>query len=176
MNEDDRHDNYCRTCGRALTRLTAPDGTVSYFHDGLTRTDDHEIVRVPLREVENPVMYCDFCGAQRPEWSYLTADVHVAYQDSIGVRIVTREQAEQMGLTGPGTTGSASGRWWAACDDCGQCLDGGFIDALITRATGQFPPKQLRGRHLIELRATLRQMYEPVFTSLSVKMPLGLGR
>lgn len=189
--EDSRHDNYCQTCGRALTRLTTPDGSVSYFHDGMTQTDDHEIVRVPLHEVANPVMFCDFCGGT-PSWSYLCGDVHVAYEDQtriVGmgegertgrydgrIRIVTRREAERMGLTGPGVKGASAGRWWAACDQCAECLDGSDIYGLIRRATEQFPPKATRGKRLAELRANLHDLYVPVFETLALKMPLGIGR
>jgi hypothetical protein len=187
--DDERHDNYCQTCGRALTRMTTADG-VSYYHDGLARTDDHEIVRVPLREVKDPVMFCDFCGRPRPGWSYLCADVHVSYQEPtpriVGeseeqykgryegrVRIMTRREAERLGLLTPGTLGSSSGRWWAACDDCGDCLDRGDINGLIRQATDQFPARRKQGKHLVELRAYLRELYEPVFEAVTVKMPLG---
>lgn len=188
-NDDDAgHDNYCQTCGRALTRLTGPDGAVSYFHDGPTRTVDHEIVRVPLHEVERPVLFCDFCGGP-PVWTYLCGDVHVAYEDQtriVGmgegertgrydgrIRIVTRREAERMGLTGPGVMGASAGRWWAACADCAVCLDGGDIWGLVSRATDQFPARATRGRRLAELRANLHELYEPVFATLALKMPLG---
>src|SRR5215831_6559794 len=110
MSSDDaQHDNYCKTCSRALTKMTNSAGEVSYFHDAVTATDDHEIVRVPLSQVENPVMFCDFCGASPPSWSYLADDVHLIYIDPSvgGTRIVTRQEADAYLKTRPGAMASS---------------------------------------------------------------------
>lgn len=187
--QDARHNNYCKTCRRAVTRLTsALTGEVSYTHEGLTVTEPHEVVVVQLHEVEDPILFCDFCGRQGPQWSYLTANVKLRHQLAVHVvdegegqytgrygrhiRVLSLREAERLGLTGDALN-TSTGRWWAACDDCGECLDAGNVDALITRATEQFPAKLRRASKLPEMRGGLRQMYEPVFEGLTVKVPLG---
>lgn len=191
MNDvDARHNNYCKVCRRAVTRLTSSrTGETTYTHEGLTVTEPHEIVVVPLHEIENPILYCDFCGREGPQWSYLTANVKLRHQLAVQVvdegegqytgryarriRVLTPREAERLGLS-EDALNTASGRWWAACDNCGVCLDDGNLDGLITRATDQFPAKLRKASKLPEMRGHLRQMYEPVFEGLSVKMPLSV--
>ena len=65
---------YCRTCRRALNVEVSPAGTVRFQHGEELRGEpvDHPADPVPLTELDNPVMVCDFCSRPDPAWCYET--------------------------------------------------------------------------------------------------------
>jgi hypothetical protein len=121
---------YCRACRRALNIYTSPSGQVTYRHSVQGRDlGDHPPEPVPLSEVPDAVMECDFCSRPHPAWAYVCEDQR---NDSrvVTTRIVSardyrdRHRAARTlrTETGPGLS-HLWGERWAACDGCAALIE-----------------------------------------------------
>src|SRR5437763_17221783 len=104
---------YCRTCRRALNVQVSPAGKVTFRHSDELRgeTVDHPADPVPLTELDNPVMECDFCSRPDPAWCYETGDQftesRVVTSRTVGVGDYRRRHGAARArtvTTGPGRT------------------------------------------------------------------------
>lgn len=170
----DEEIRYCRTCKRALYIHTPPGGQRAYIHRLGLQLADHEPDPVRLAELPDADIRCDFCSTPSPSWSYLCDNVSVRDREVVGRKVDlseyrlrnraarTREHVfSERSLTVHG------GERWAACEPCAELIEARQIPALITRVLEVLPARLTRGRRgLVEARASLYQVYEPMFASL----------
>jgi hypothetical protein len=180
---------YCRTCRAALNTRTAPGGPVTYLHAAEVRggASDHLADPVALAELANPVMRCDFCSTDNPQWVYVGADQRTNV-DIVTGRVVgagdyrNRHQAARVlrTETAPGIT-QAWGTRWATCAECAPFLDSRDVYGLIGRVVAAMPAKYTRGSRLVRVRAQLHATYSGLLANLqpgrgriTTEHPLGL--
>jgi hypothetical protein len=62
---------FCRRCRRAVSTRIGPTG-VTFLHAVELRGDtvDHRADPVPVTEIDNPLIECDFCSAPEAAWIY----------------------------------------------------------------------------------------------------------
>jgi hypothetical protein len=166
---------YCRTCRKALNVRTSALGEVSYHHTSQLRgqVPDHQPDPVPLAELTNPEMVCDFCSAPNPVWTYVCDD-QLTESRLVTSRVVDlgeyrdRHAAARTRRTDtiPGITQSW-GQRWAACEECATHLERADLYGLITRVTDTLPAKLTRGRRLLTTRGQLHAAFNPVLDSLT---------
>ncbi len=165
---------YCRTCRRALNSKTASSGRVTYHHAAELRgaVSDHAADPVPLTELNDPVMECDFCSRPDPAWTHVCADQHTEvrkvtarvvgardYRDRHGAARVLRTETE------PGLT-QAWGQRWAACEGCAALIEQRDLYGLVGRVADAMPAKYTRGNRLARTRGELHANYSNVFATL----------
>jgi hypothetical protein len=188
MEPDTDHSVYCRTCRRALSVYTGPHGQVKLLHAVETRGQqvDHRPDPVPLSEMTDPIIECDFCGGTATV-VYLVADQETRI-DPTTRRVVgwgdyqRRHHAARTRRTEttPGIT-NVWGTRWTACPDCAAHVDAGDLYGLITRATESMPRKYTRGKRLPHMRGLLHNFYSGLFDNrplrrgqITPEHPLGL--
>lgn len=179
---------YCSTCRRALSVYTGPHGQVKLLHAVETRgmQVDHRPEPIPLSELADPIIECDFCGG-RAAVVYLVPDQETRIDPTIR-RVVglgdyqRRHHAARTRRTEttPGIT-TAWGTRWTACDGCAPRVDAGDLYGLITRATESMPRKYTRGKRLPQVRGLLHHFYSGLFEgrplrrgAITPEHPLGL--
>jgi hypothetical protein len=165
---------YCRSCRTALNVRTAPGGEVTYLHAAEVRggATDHPADPVPLAELPDPLMQCDFCSVDNPRWVYVGADQRTNI-DVVTGRVVgagdyrKRHHAARVlrTETTPGIT-QAWGTRWATCDACARFLDRGDVYGLIARVVAAMPAKYTRGNRLVRVRAQLHATYSGLLANL----------
>lgn len=167
---------FCRTCRRHLTVITVGNG-IGYKHtyelQGRAKAD-HPMRPIPLVELENPYIECDFCSHEEATFVYVCAD-----QVTTGSRRVLppggndhqgsitkgrlhrpdrgRGRTVQSGLT------SVWGERWAACPRCADLIEEENILGLISRVASAMPAKLTRGKKLLETRGSLFDNYTTFF-------------
>jgi hypothetical protein len=96
-------DHYCGVCRYALERETWNDGTPERFVHPLAvieLIEPHDPQPIPLVEMIEPNMVCDFCSRPAPTWLLRFPNV-------------------QMTTTPPGHSRTDDlGVWWASCGQC----------------------------------------------------------
>src|SRR6266540_2991088 len=135
---------YCRACRRALNTRTTESGHVSYRHAIELRgqASDHPADPVPLTELPDPVMECDFCSQPGPVWAYVCDDQHTE------IRVVTAR-----------VVGAADyQRRHRAARTLRTETAPGFTQAM--------PAKYTRGKHLVRVRGELHATYTNLFATL----------
>jgi hypothetical protein len=171
---------YCRTCRRALTRRVSPGGAVDLIHAGEQRGEavDHKAQPVPLTEIADPIIECDFCSAPDAVWIYVCAD------QQTDTRIVTSRTVDQCDYQrrhhaartrNVTTTAGPAQRWgqrWSACERCAALIEHRDLMGLIARVTDAMPAKLTRGKKLVQVRGHLHDTYTTV---LATRRP-GRGR
>ncbi len=165
---------YCRACRRALNTRTTESGHVSYRHAIELRgqASDHPADPVPLTELPDPVMECDFCSQPGPVWAYVCDDQHteirVVTARVVGAADYQRRHRAARTLrteTAPGFT-QAWGQRWSACDGCAALIEARDLYGLISRVTEAMPAKYTRGKHLVRVRGELHATYTNLFATL----------
>lgn len=164
---------YCRVCRRALNRL-ATGGLVRWAHASELRGEpvDHPAAPVPLAELADPLIECDFCSQGTPTTVYLCADLHTNV-DLVTKRVVAlsdyerRHQAARTRRveTEPGIT-QAWGQRWSACHGCSTLVGRRDLYGLVRRVTDHMPAKFTRGKRLASTRAHLLALYSDMFDTL----------
>jgi hypothetical protein len=191
MASNTEYADYCKTCRRALNRYQSPSGQITYTHAGSEwkgAVEDHRPVPVPLHEIDNPIMFCDFCSAANPTWSYLAGSEELVidhraagprvvseHEQHVGryanrIRTMSPRELERLGV-GRGVLASNYGRWWATCAGCAPFLDNGDVLGLVSRVTSAMPSKLTNGKKLIALRGRLIDLYEPLLPLFTLRMP-----
>ncbi len=165
---------YCRTCRRALNVATSPSGPVSYRHAEESRggTVDHPADPVPLTELADPVMECDFCSAPDPAWTYVCADqeteTRVVTGRTVGMGDYRHRHRAARTLnveTRPGIT-HTWGQRWATCEGCADLIERRDLYGLVGRVADAMPAKYTRGNRLARTRGELHANYSNVFATL----------
>ncbi len=165
---------YCRTCRRALNVHTSPSGPVSYRHAEELRggTVDHPADPVPLTELADPLIECDFCSRPGAAFSYVCAD-QVTESRLVTTRTVDAHDyhhrhraARTLSVTtAPGAT-QVWGQRWAACDGCAELIERRDLYGLVGRVADEMPAKYTRGNRLARTRGELHANYSNVFATL----------
>jgi len=165
---------YCRTCRRALNVEVSPAGTVSLRHSEQLRgeTVDHPADPVPLTELDNPVMVCDFCSQPDPAWCYLTGDQttesRVVTSRTVGAGDYQRRHRAARTRTvtsAPGRT-QQWGQRWSACQRCAELIEARDVYGLVGRVADAMPAKYTRGNRLARVRGELHGTFSNVLAGL----------
>ena len=161
---------YCRTCRRALSVFSSPNGPAKLMHAVETRGQqvDHRPDPVPLALLADPIVECDFCSGHAAVVYQLT-DQETRF-DPVTRRVVGRGDYQRRHQaartlrteTSPGIT-NVWGSRWTACRGCAEHIDNGDLSGLITRVTTSMPAKYTRGRRLPQMRGLLYGLYSGLF-------------
>ena len=165
---------YCRRCRRAVNTHTGTTG-VTYLHAIELRghTVDHQAEPVPVTDINDPLIECDFCSAANAEWIYRCADqrtdLHTITKRVVGARDYrdrhhaarTRRTETEHALT------HAWGEQWAACPPCAELIEDRDLYGLIGRVVEALPAKLSRGNRLARIRGQLHDRYATVFDTLA---------
>ena len=166
---------YCRTCRRALNIRASGLGPATYHHAAELHgeTSDHRPDPVPLTELPNPAMVCDFCNSPDPTWTYLCADqltearlVTTRVVDLSDYRDRHAAARTRRADTVPGITQSW-GQCWASCDECATYLERRDLYGLISRITDTLPARLTRGKRLVTTRGRLHAAFSTVLDTLA---------
>jgi hypothetical protein len=164
---------YCRTCRRALHRRTTA-GVDTFIHGTDLRggTADHPADPLPLSQIPDPVMDCDFCSQPGPAWVYLCADQQtdsrIITSRTVDARDYQRRHRAARSLSVETKDGPLQvwGERWAACDDCAAHIEQRDLYGLIRRVTDTMPAKYTRGTRLLRTRAALHATYSTLLATL----------
>lgn len=167
---------YCRRCRRALNvRFNNLGMIVEYLHAAEQRgqPSDHRPEPVPITEILDPIIECDFCSAPEAAWIYrcanqitdarrVTAQVIAVgdYQSQHHAARVRRTDTEHAFT-------QAWGECWSACDGCADFVEARDLYGLIGRVVEALPAKLTRGKHLMRTRGQLHERYSGVFDTLA---------
>jgi hypothetical protein len=173
------YDDYCKVCRRALMKFSQ-GGVVTWTHQMQFDGPDHEPVPVPLSEIPDPEMFCDFCSAPNPPWTYaciapqmvnrqrsprmVTMGSHTGRYEK-RLRDVSTREAKRWGTSGGANLNTNAGEIWAACDGCADLIDADDRYGLISRVVAAMPAKLSKGNKLAPLRGELAGMFEPFFAT-----------
>lgn len=165
---------YCATCKTALNRFLDREGgsALSYFHSLQNGPVDHEPVPVPLSQLDNPIMRCDFDSAPDPVWLYTAAEqvteASVVTRSKVGLRDYQQRHtaARVRSVETAHALTSNLGEGWTACEACAELIEARDLLGLVRRVTEAMPPQMVRGRKLIEKRGELIDMYGRLFDTL----------
>lgn len=139
-------DHYCMVCRCALIRVRQ-DGQYRWEHSAATvdRWSDpaHDPVPVPLAELTDTNMVCDFCSAVPVLWQYTFADVTAVFANDEGHRFTER-----------------LGAVWQACQGCADRVEGNDLEGLVTRGAGA------AARHHGHPLALAKMAVRPVYQAL----------
>jgi hypothetical protein len=165
---------YCRACRRALSIRLSPAGVLNFIHHAEQRGEavDHQAQPVPITEITDPIIDCDFCSAPDAAWVYTCAD------QTSDLRIVTsstvkgseyRDRHHAARTRNVRTSAGPMQLWgerWTACDGCAALVEARDLMGLIARVTDAMPAKYTRGKKLARVRGELHQNYSTVLATL----------
>jgi hypothetical protein len=165
---------FCRRCRRAVNTRTGPGG-VTFLHAVEVRggTVDHRPDPVPVTEIDDPLIECDFCSELGAAWVYRCADRRTDlhritarvvgagdYRDRHRAARVRRTETEHV-IT------EAWGERWSACSGCADLIEARDIYGLIGRVVEAMPAKYTRGKRLVRVRGELHGTFSAVFDTLA---------
>jgi hypothetical protein len=165
---------YCRSCRRAVNTRTGPSG-VTYLHAVEVRgqTVDHRPDPVPVSEIEDPLIECDFCSAPEAAWIYRCADQRTNVR-KVTARVVDARDyhkrhhaARTLRTETEPTLTQAWGERWSACSGCAELIEARDLYGLIRRVVEAMPAKLTRGNRLVRVRGELHGTYSTVFDTLA---------
>jgi hypothetical protein len=165
---------YCRTCRRALNIHMDESGRVSLRHSEQLRggTVDHPADPVPVTELADPLIECDFCSRPEAAFSYVCRD-QVTESRVVTTRTVDARdyhRRHHAARTRSVTTAPAAtqiwGQRWAACDGCAELIERRDLYGLVGRGADAMPAKYTRGNCLARVRGELHATYSNVFATL----------
>ncbi|WP_433530263.1 hypothetical protein ACQPYA_29495 [Micromonospora sp. CA-263727] len=167
---------HCRRCRRGLNiRFNDLGVFVGYLHAAEQRgqRSDHQPEPVPVTEILDPIIECDFCSAPEAAWIYrcanrvtdaprVTAQVFAVgdYQARHHAARVRRTETEH-------AFSQAWGERWSACQGCADLIEASDLYGLIGRVADAMPAKLTRGKHLMRTRGQLHERYSDVFDTLA---------
>ncbi|MGW5557082.1 hypothetical protein ACWER9_07655 [Micromonospora sp. NPDC003944] len=167
---------YCRRCRRALNiRLNDLGVIVEYLHAAEQRgqRSDHRPEPVPITEIPDPIIQCDFCSAPDAAWIYRCAN-QVTDARRVTAQIVavgdyqSRHHAARVRRTDTEHAFTqAWGERWSACNGCADLIEARDLYGLIGRVADAMPAKLTRGKHLMRTRGQLHDRYSAVFDTLA---------
>ncbi len=167
-------DVYCRTCRRALNIHVGESGRVGYRHSEELRGGavDHAADPVPLTELTDPVMECDFCSGPDAAFSYVCGDQvtesRVVTARTVGARDYRHRHhaARTRSVTTAPAATQVWGQRWAACGGCAELIERRDLYGLVGRVADAMPAKYTRGNRLARVRGELHANYSNVFATL----------
>lgn len=175
-------DIYCRTCRRALNVLTTSGGRVDYLHTYELRTGeavDHLPEPVPLSEITDPIIACDFCS-EPAEMAYLTQNLKLT-KNVVTAEFYSHHDRVQRGPaarpyrteTRPSLENDFGGTW-AACAACADLVDANAIPQLVTRVMEHLPSalRTTNRKKMVEQRGQMYQMYEAIIPAITERLLL----
>lgn len=171
-------DLYCRRCRRAVNVLTRGGNTV-HIHGAAGRMRfDHEPDPVPIGEIQDPIIECDFCSGDPCMWTYLTEHLVTEYRQRTASYVSRTEYVER----GPAARSYRDERRkvmdshldsaWAACATCAELVEARDIPRLVTRVAEALPAKVTRGSRMLEVRGQLYQVYEQLLPTIVERTPI----
>ncbi|WP_433531232.1 hypothetical protein ACQPYA_03735 [Micromonospora sp. CA-263727] len=131
----------CATCGVPLTVITA-QGEKAFLHSARS-PEDHEPQPVPLAQLANMQLVCDFCSAPDPVASFTFGKLDVALTTG-----VAGMQLHNLGSS------------WAACEVCARLVERRDPEGLTQRAH-----KRARRRHGGPGAHILRPLHQGLFAA-----------
>lgn len=176
-------DMFCRGCKTAVATLTLDGNLIGYQHQTSLRgaPEDHKPDPVPLTELPDAIIICDFCDSPQTLWSYpcedqATETVRVTervvgrsdYRDRHGAARVRRLETEPYRTL-------LWGEKWAACADCAELIEQRDLFGLIRRVCDGLPSKFTNARALPSTRASLMTFYGNVFATLGERIAIIRG-
>jgi hypothetical protein len=164
---------YCRTCRRALSRVSR-GGTVDYIHAAEQRGEHpgHRAQPAPLTEISDPIIECDFCSAPDGAWIYTCddqqTDLRIVTSTTVDLRDYHQRHHAARTRNVETTAGPVQiwGQRWSACHGCAALIETRDLMGLIARVTAAMPAKVTRGKRLMLARALLWENYRTVFATL----------
>jgi hypothetical protein len=165
---------YCRICRRALNVEVSPAGSVTLRHSEELRgeTVDHPADPVPVTELDNPVMVCDFCSRPDPAWCYETGDQTTESRVVISRTVGVGDYRWRHGAararnvtTAPGRT-QQWGQRWSACESCAELIEARDVYGLVGWVVDAMPAKYTRGNRLARVRDELHGTFSNVLADL----------
>ncbi|MFI7510880.1 hypothetical protein ACIBSS_29085 [Micromonospora aurantiaca] len=144
----------CAKCGVPLTVITTQSKR-AFLHPGHS-PQDHEPEPVPLAQLANMQLLCDFCSAPDPVASFTFGNLDVAMSTGVaGMRM------HNLGSS------------WAACEGCARLVEQRDPEGLTQRAH-----KRARRRHGGPGARVLRPLHQALFAATPgtpVRRPLSSG-
>jgi hypothetical protein len=170
---------YCRRCRRAVITRTGTGG-VSYLHSVEVRggSVDHRPHPVPVTEIPDPLIECDFCSAPEAMWIYRCADQRTDIRMVTARVIDARDYRHRHHAARSRRTDTehaltqALGERWSACAGCAELVEARDLYGLIWRVVEGMPAKLVRGKRLVRVRGELHDTYGTLFDTLAA----GRGR
>lgn len=172
----DDHMMYCRVCKLALDKFTdRATGQATYNHtkyaDGAVTTP-HEPDPIPVTQLPDAIMKCDFCNHLNPPWSYIAENQalrrNTVTHEKIGV-VEHRNKgyaAKKELVVEKGKITQFWGERWAACDTCAGFIEARDVLALVGHVVEGLPAKLTRGKRLIQTRSELLDTYQHLLDTL----------
>ncbi|MGI5525826.1 hypothetical protein ACQEUX_33480 [Micromonospora sp. CA-259024] len=167
---------YCRRCRRGVNIRVSDLGVVKYLHAAEQRghrNQDHDPEPVPVTEISDPIIECDFCSAPDAAWIYRCANQFSEHR-RVTTRVVgvsdyrSRHGAARVHRTDTEHAFTqAWGERWSACGGCADLVEARDLYGLIRRVTDSLPAKFTRGKHLMRTRGELHDTYSEVFDTLT---------
>lgn len=167
---------YCRICRRALDvfRPNARGLPDSYLHPPKfgRPAPDHEPAPVPLTELADPILECDFCSADGTSWIYTFANFGSSGNEVIARRYVQAdyEKHHTAARIRSVVTAPAQARLlgidWSACEPCAELIEARDILGLVRRVVDGLPPKATRSNRIARVRAEIITIYEAMFPTI----------
>ncbi|PSK65565.1 hypothetical protein B0E53_02466 [Micromonospora sp. MH33] len=167
---------YCRRCRRGVNiRFNNLGIVVQYLHaaeQGGQRSD-HDPEPIPITEIPDPIIECDFCSAPDAAWIYRCANQFSEHRrvttQVIGVSdYQSRHRAARVRRTDTEHAFTqAWGEQWSACGACADFIEVRDLYGLIRRVIDALPAKYTRGKHLMRTRGELHDTYSEVFDTLT---------
>lgn len=166
---------YCRICRRALTTQFNATGTVTLRHAQELRGGavDHSPKPVPVTEMPDPLMECDFCSAPEAAWAYVCADQYT-HVKTVTTKVVDaldyRDRHHAARTRRTDTENAYTSMWgqrWSACQGCAALIENRDLYGLISRVTDSLPRKYTSGKRLIRVRGELHGVYSHLFDTLA---------
>ncbi|MEU8370070.1 hypothetical protein [Micromonospora tulbaghiae] len=167
---------YCRRCRRGVNiRFNTLGVVVQYLHAAEQRGQriDHDPEPVPITEIPNPIIDCDFCSAPDAAWVYRCAN-QLSEHRRVTTQVIAvsdyRSRHEAARVRRTDTEHAFTQAWgerWTACGGCADLIKARDLYGLILRVVDALPTKYTRGKHLMRTRGELHDTYSEVLDTLT---------
>jgi hypothetical protein len=160
-------DWYCRTCRRALSTVTAL-GPPMLVHAAERRGDtvDHPAEPIPLVDLADPIIECDFCSGSGAAWVFrckrADQDTQLRCVVNRVVRLRDDRRHHAARTVRVDTEEGLTQRWgqtWSTCPGCAEVIERRDLYGLTARVVEAMPPTMRRGNSLVRLRGELHGMF-----------------
>lgn len=167
---------YCLRCRRGVnTRVNSLGIVVQYLHAAEQRglRSDHDPEPVPVTEILDPIIECDFCSTPDAAWIYRCANQFSEHRRVTERVVGVSDYRSRHGAARARRTDTehaftqAWGERWSACGDCAELIEARDLYGLIRCVVDSLPAKFTRGKHLVRVRGELHDTYSEVFDTLA---------
>lgn len=168
-------DRHCRTCRRALSTVTTALGPPMFLHSAELRGDtvDHPADPVPVTDLADPIIECDFCSAPDAAWVYRSANLDTEVRRVVNRVVGLRDYRRRHHAARTVWVDTEDGfthRWgqtWGTCAGCAEVIERRDLYGLIGRVVEAMPPAMRRGKRLIRVRGEMHDTFSRMFTTLA---------